>query len=172
VGVDFTLAVDGPVSATIASGQSATYLLLLNSVAGVPGSAALNCVGAPPEGVCTVNPGSAALGAATPITVTVTTGVATARLRRPFDGTGWAVAWAGLFPLGLLGLRRRRGLRLVCAMLMGGCLLGCGASRTIPNNGTTSSGPIVTTPSGAYTITVSGTSAGLVRSVGLSLTVQ
>ena len=82
-GVDFTLLPDGPTSMSVTSGQSATYGLLLSSASGVPGTAQFTCAGAPAHTLCTVNPGSAALGATTLVTVTVATGLATAGLEPP-----------------------------------------------------------------------------------------
>jgi hypothetical protein len=52
-------------------------------------------------------------------------------------------------------------------------LAGCGSSRTIPaGGGGSGTGSAPLTPSGSYTIVVSGTSAGLVRVVDLTLVVQ
>jgi hypothetical protein len=60
----------------------------------------------------------------------------------------------------------------VALCLMG--IAGCTVGREIPavSAGVGSAGGGVVTPSGSYNITVSGTSAGLVRSVGLMLVVQ
>lgn len=172
-GVDFALAADGPVSQTISSGQSATYLLLLSAVAGVPGGAVFTCSGVPAAATCTVVPGTAALDAAggTVVTVTIATGVAGARLegpRMPWSGPlGWL---AVLVPAGLLARRRRR--RLAAGLLLLAGLAGCATiGRTIPpgSGGTT---PSVATPQGSYTIVVAGSSVGLVRAVNLTLVVQ
>ena len=122
--------------------------------------------GAPAHAKCTVNPATAALGGATVVTVTVTTGLQTGALDLP--GMPWnqrAVWLALLVPVGLV-LRRRR-------WLLGLVLLaGCSTGRLIPDSGTnTPTAPIVT-PSGTYTLVVAGSSAGLVRSVNLTLVVQ
>jgi hypothetical protein len=177
-GVDFTLAADGPVAATITSGQSATFALLVSSVAGVPGSATLVCTGAPAEALCTVNPASASLGGSTAVTVTLATGVsAVGQSAAPRWRRGLAAVWAMLAPLCLLRLARRRTPRVACALLLGLGLAGasgCGTARTIPaaTGGSGGGGSVVTTPPGSYTLLVAGTSAGLARSVSLHLTVQ
>ena len=51
---------------------------------------------------------------------------------------------------------------------------GCGAGRLIPSSGGPGSGTTVgnVTPTGTYNIVVTGTSAGLTRSVNLTLVVQ
>ena len=82
-GVDFALASNGPASITISSGQSATYALLLTSIAGLPGTATFTCAGVPAHSTCTVNPASAALGGVTNVSVTVATGLSTVRLDAP-----------------------------------------------------------------------------------------
>jgi hypothetical protein len=172
IGVDFALAANGSTTETIAAGGEAVYPLLLSSVAGVPGTVAIACTGAPAYSTCLVNPASGALGGTETISVTVATDVASLR---PFDEPGkhpmmWLV---GLLPLGLLGFSRPR--RRPCLVLLAGCILalaGCQASRTIPLTSTSGGGSTTPTPSGTYNLVVAGTSAGLTRSVGLTLVVQ
>ncbi len=175
VGVDFTL-VPGSTTSAITSGQSAVYPLLLTSVSGVPGAAVFTCSGAPVHATCLVVPSSVALGTGTVlVTVTIATGVANAALslREP---TMWFVL---LLPcLGMLGGRRRQLLPLrglIAVIFMGGLFLttSCGTSRIIPPTTTTSPpGGSNPSPSGTSTIVVSAASAGLVRTVDLSLTIQ
>jgi hypothetical protein len=172
VGVDFALASDGPSSATVSSGGSATYALLLSSAAGTPGTATFVCSGIPANSVCAVTPGSPALGASTVITVTVETGVsASGELRGSSKTVWWAIV---LFGVGWLGRRREhrgRGLMLFGLVLMAGC----GSGRVIPPPYTEpggGGGSGVTTPSGTYAISVVATSAGLTRTVGLTMVVQ
>ncbi len=175
VGVDFAVAADGPVTQTISSGKSATYLLLLTSVAGVPGDAAFTCSGVPANALCTVTPSSAPLYAAngTVVTVTVATGATGARLEGPKLPWSSRVGWLALMlPVGLVALRRRRGLLLVLLVGLAGCAT---EGRTIPSSGGSSGGGGTTspvTPSGTYTLVVAGSSDGLVRAVDLTLVVQ
>ncbi len=168
-GVDFSLAVNGSSSMTIASGQTANYGLLLSSASSVAGAVPFTCSGVPAHALCTVNPATGALGGTSSITVTVATGLAMASatpLDLPWDYSR-GIWLAGLLPVLLLGRRRsRRGLLLLLLLAAG-----CGAPRTQPATG---GGGIVATPtpSGTYTILVAGSSAGLVRSVNLTLVVQ
>jgi hypothetical protein len=170
-GVDFTLAANSSTSQTIAAGSRAVYSLLLSSSAGVPGTAALTCSGAPANSTCVVNPSSVALGGTTVIAVTIETNVAD--LRWPIIPGGRHLPWfALLLPVGLFDMARRRAWRMASLALL--CLVcaiaGCGTSRVIPSSGgTSSSNP---TPSGTYSLTVSGSSTGVTRSVGLTLIVQ
>ena len=172
MGVDFALGANGSTTATISSGVQAVYPLLLTSAAGVPGMVALSCGPVPAHSTCTVNPSSPALGGTSTITVTVATSVAGAALHWP--GEKEMVWLAGLLPLGLLGLGRRRlrrlgGVAMLCGVF---AVAGCGASRTIPGTGSGGGSTGNPTPSGTYNLVVSGTSAGLTRSVGLTLIVQ
>jgi hypothetical protein len=71
-------------------------------------------------------------------------------------------------------MRRKRLLRTGVALL---CLLplaaieGCGAGRVIPVPSATSTS-IPPTPAGTYNLTITGTTAGITHTVGLTLTVQ
>jgi hypothetical protein len=173
-GVDFSLTANGSTTQIITAGGEAVYPLLLSSVAGVTGTVAFACTGAPAYSTCLVNPASGSLGGAETISVTVATDVASLR---PFatpreHPTMWLV---GLLPLGLLGFARPT--RRPCVALLAGCVLalaGCQASRTIPLVSTNASGgeSTIPTPAGTYNLAVAGTSAGLTRSVGLTLVVQ
>jgi len=168
-GVDFTLSANGGTTQTITAGGQAAYALLLISVAGVPGTVAFTCAPVPAYATCVVSPATPSLGGTTVITVTVATNVASLRM---LGGRRWM--WlAGLLPLGLLGLRRSRqwrlsGIAMLCGVLT---MAGCGSSRLIPETGG-GGGTGNPTPSGTYNLTVAGTSAGLTRSVGLTLVVQ
>ncbi len=62
-GVYFTLTATGATSDTLSgSGNSATYPLLLSSLAGLSGNVALTCTGAPTNSTCIVAPSIAPLG--------------------------------------------------------------------------------------------------------------
>jgi hypothetical protein len=154
----------------VTAGSQAVYSLLLSSVAGLTGAVTFTCGPVPAHATCVVNPSPGALGGTQTIAVTVATSVVGAGLRWP--GRRQVVWLAGLFPLGLVVLRRR-GLRGVAVL---GCLLlvaGCGQSRLIPQTEATTGGSTASpTPVGTYNLTVAGTSAGLTRSVGLTLMVQ
>jgi hypothetical protein len=171
MGVDFALNANGSTTQTISAGRQAVYPLLLTAATGVPGAVALTCTGAPAYATCVVNPASVALGGTSTVTVTVATNVAS--LQGPGERGAWSRSWlAGLLPVGLLAAVRRR--RRLFALTVMGCLLGvvgCGASRLIPatNSSTGGGSP---TPSGTYNLVVAGASAGLTRTVGLTLVVQ
>lgn len=168
-GIDFALTANGPTSATLASGATASYSLQLSAPAGVTGTAALTCTGAPTHSICTVTPTSAALGGTVAVSVSVQTGTSKAALEKPRWSAGATVWLALMLPLGLLARRRRPAVLLSMVLLF--VIAGCGAGRQIPPGGIdfpTQNN----TPAGTYTLTVSASSAGLTRSVPLTLVVQ
>ena len=168
-GVDFSLASNGPTSITIASGQTATYALLLTSAAGLPGSAAFTCAGVPAHATCTVSPSPAALGGSTNISVTVATGLSSAAIHPPSLPWNRELIWLALLvPLGIVR-RRHRGFWPAAILLIG--MAGCSTGRLIPTS-TTPGATVFTTPSGTYTLVVAGSTAGAVHAVNLTLIVQ
>ena len=173
-GVDFALAVDGPVSLSIASGQTANYLLLLTSSPGVPGDASFNCSGLPAAAFCSVNPAAPPLYTAngTVITVTVSTGQTHALQMRPTLRGNPLIWLCLLLPPSMFSRRRTRKAALTSLMLL--ALIACGTvGRTIPGDGGGGGNtPPPVTPSGSYTLQVAGSSAGLTRSVNLTLVIQ
>jgi hypothetical protein len=176
-GVDFTLATNGISSVTITNGQNAVFPLLLSSKSNVSGTVTFACTGMPVNSTCNITPSSIPLGNITTVSVTVLTGVAaTSSSSRPLKKRTDVFWFATLFPLGLLVLRRARrsrvaSLALLCVLLAAG---GCGAGREIPlssgSNPGTPTGPMTT--AGTYTVVAAATSAGLTRSVNLTLIVQ
>ncbi|WP_238398437.1 choice-of-anchor D domain-containing protein [Edaphobacter sp. 12200R-103] len=172
-GVAFSLAFNGPSTVTTSSGQNAVFPLLLTTGPVVSGAMiALTCTGAPVNSTCNITPSTIPVdGNAATVAVTVLTGVPNlVQSHRPRQYVWFALA----LPVGLLGLRRRHlaAAALLCVLLVAG---GCGAGRLIPASGGPGSGSGSTntvTPNGTYTIVVTGTSAGLTRSVDLTLVVQ
>jgi hypothetical protein len=168
-GVDFAVSAAGTTTATIAAGSEAVFPMLLTSAANVPGTVTFTCAPVPAHATCVVNPATAALGGTTPVTVTIATSVAGAALKWPeMPGAGPMVWMVGLTPLLWLGRRRVRMAAVLCGAML---LAGCQVSRVIPATGL--GGDTATpTPSGTYNVVVSGASAGLVRTVGLTVVVE
>jgi len=177
-GIDFSLAASGPTTATLSAGASATYALLLSSAAGVPGAVTFTCGPLPPHATCTVSPSNPALGGTTSITVTIATSVLGARLEMP--AIRQLIWFALLLPVGIARrVRYSRTMRIAgaatmlsAAICVCSALAGCSASRIIPATSIGGGTAAAPTPSGNYNLTVTGMSAGLSRSVGLTLVVQ
>ncbi len=176
-GIDFALNPNGNTTATVGAGMSAVYPLILTSAAGTPGTVTFTCGPVPAHATCTVIPANPSLGGATTISATVATSVAGAALQWPAIPDNPQRVWlVGLIPCGLLPLAlRRKRLRRVASFALLVCVLfalGCGVSRIIPLANQGEGGTTAPTPSGTYNLVVSGTSAGLTRSVNLTLIVQ
>jgi hypothetical protein len=168
VGVDFSLSANGSTSVTVGSGGMVSYPLLLSSLASVNGNVALSCSGTPTNSHCTVSPAAPVLGSTVTLTATVQTGVQ-AKLELPWR-LGGEVFLAMLMPLAIGWRRRWRKGAVVLAIGVLVLLSGCGSGREIPTSGVGSAS--YTTPSGTYNLLVSATSAGITRSVPLTLIVQ
>lgn len=180
-GVDFALTADGNTTVTTQSGQNAVFPLLLSPATNDPTTltAAFTCTGAPANSTCTVNPSTTPLDTTKTISVTILTGVTTTaqtilQTTPHHHPTPWL---ALLLPTGLLALcKHRRRPNLICVLVLSSLLAtsGCGAGRRIPGSG--NSDPTqtsqTTTPAGTYPITVSATSAGLTRTINLTLIVR
>jgi len=166
IGVDFTFAVSGPSTQTISgSGATGGYAVLLTPAAGIFGTAAITCSGAPANATCTVSPASVDLASsATLIQVNLATATKHAV---PSPVKPLALAFVPFLVL----LSRRRARATLCALLvlcagLGGCL----APRLIPSGQTTTTGGIPT-PAGTYTLTVTALDAVSLAQHSVSLTV-
>jgi hypothetical protein len=179
-GTDFQLTgnVTGPVSATVVSGQPATYNLSLAGTGGFSGSVSLACSGAPQSATCTVTPSTIQLAAngSSPFTVTVTTQKVISALTVPqvFVAGFGVMSLLGLIPLLFSHKARRtlmtRSMIALSILLLVACMpmVGCGGS----GGGTPTQHTVQNTPPGTYTLTVTATSAGASRQMNLTLVVQ
>ncbi len=179
-GIDFTLVPDGSLTVTTTSGNNAVFPLLISSATNVTESVSFSCTGTPANSTCTITPSTAALSGTTTISVTVLTGVsATSSIVPDHRGQARFLWLAAMIPLGLAGLRRRALPHIAAAAFLSLLVVasGCAVPRTIPFVSNSSSpgtptGTGAVTPPGTYPITVSATSAGLTRSINLTLIVQ
>ena len=177
-GEDFSITVSGSNSATITDGQTATFMLSILPLNGSTGTVTLACTGAPQNSTCSVNPTSVTLTGQNSATATVTIVTeqppSSASIER--GGTNLkqiALALAVVVPMGFLTGKRRqwRGLMLlgVLALFVPGCNLKVTpGGQTSPTGPTGPTAPTNPTPSGAYTLTVTGTEPGLGHAVTLS----
>lgn len=179
--LDFTIGAN-PDSGSVAAGASATSTITLTPSDSTSGTVTLACAGLPSGATCSFTPPSVALsGAAATSTVTISTAAKMAMLsplgrgRDPMLPTGLVLA--GVFATGIVRRNHRRRLRasrafswmslfLVCAGAM--ALASCGGGGG-DSGGSTSGGG---TPSGTYTITITGTSGSTSHAVAYTLTVN
>lgn len=180
---DFTLDAGAPSPASFAAGSSSTSPITLASVAGFADAVSLTCAVSPSatQGpTCTLDPASVTPSSAgVTSTLTVRTTAASAALSPP-AASNVRFAFALLLPLlGLavvgagMGVSRRR-LSVPVRILAGSLILAgllalanCGGGSSGGGGGGSPG-----TPSGSYTITVTGTSGAIVKTADVQITVQ
>ena len=171
---------------TIKAGQTASYNLdvaPLGNGSVFPGNVSLSCgsAGLPPLSACTFTPSQVASGQGdTNVVLKVVTTApspATANLGAPPHLLGYdmALSLTGLV-LALGGVRQSRRRRLgwrigILSLLLGLAACGGSSTSTSGNSGGGSAGH-PGTPSGNYTITITGTVGSVTRTVQVALTVQ
>ena len=179
-GSDFGVALSAG-STTVVAGNNATVSVTVNSVAGYNSPVALSCSGAPTLATCSVSPSTVTPASGTPATATVTVNTTRRSAVPPvglprLPGSGltlrpwiWLLAALLLVSFGMVaGRKNRRQLNwavLVLTALWLASFAACGSGGTGYVNPTG-------TPAGTYTITVTGTSAGLTHSTTFTLQVQ
>jgi hypothetical protein len=162
-------------SITVTAGQSGSTQLSLGSSLGFTGSVSLSCSGMPANSTCTVSPSSVQLAAngTTPITISVTTAARATAVLPPQGGAPWpgsfTVLAASLLALVLSTFSAGRSRKVVFAgaTLLALALAGCGGG-----GGSSAPPPVVGTPSGVFTITVTGTSGTITQSQAVTLNVN
>ena len=178
---DFSISANPPASMTVAPGQVANYSVTITPVVWFAQSVALSCGGLPAQATCTATPGSVnPLGNKTAsATIAVATAGSMAGMTSPLGGPPRSDALAAWLALsGMMALvvfcamldRARvspmRSMGMLCVIAIGAMMPACGGG------GSSSSG----TPSGTYTVTVTGTygsgSYKVAHSVPVTLIVQ
>jgi hypothetical protein len=197
----YTVAPSSSSSQTIKAGASTQYALTLTPTNGFSGTVQLTCSGAPQGATCVV-PASvqATSGTIASFNVSVTTTMASNIVPLANAPAGFGVClFLALFAFLVVLLARQAGairvslpapartawqrLALVSVFLAAFALAGCGAGAGVStgsngasssgsNGGTTTNPPVMGTPAGTYTLTVTATSGNVVVTSLLTLTVQ
>ena len=175
VGFDFSVAVSGSATQTVAQGQQANYTLVI-SPAGSAGTFAFSCGTLPANALCLFNPGSETLNAGVQgnVVVEISTAASSAQLHRPSPWRAAPLACA-VFLLPLAFTRRRKFFLLVClAVFLAAGVSSCTSSGggTGGSSGSGGNGSGSATPTGTFTIPITVTSTGVSQSVDLTLTVD
>ncbi|HUU12541.1 MAG TPA: choice-of-anchor D domain-containing protein [Terriglobia bacterium] len=180
MGTDFSISAT-PASATVSAGETATYSLTLNPMAGFSGQVSLDCSGAPKAAACTVAPEEVSVNGSGSATAAVTIKTTASSLApttgsRPDDFMPsapvvlrmlWLFILTSLALAGWRNPKRRARLGLGGVLLSAALWIACGgggsASAPAPKQGT---------PPGNYTLTVTATSEGITRSATVTLRVN
>jgi hypothetical protein len=176
---DFMIAPAAP-QITVAGGSSGSVTLNLTSVNNFNGALNLTCTPSSSEFSCSVSPSSASLSTTASATLTINATVpgATGMLApAPKHGGRFGTQFGAGTALALgivivLPLRRRRWAGISClpVLLAVGLMASCGGGggSTSPSNPTP---PANSTPSGTYTVLVTGTANGIVHNAKVTIVV-
>jgi hypothetical protein len=163
----------GSLSATVKSGATATYSLILKGAPGFTGPVQVTCSGAPKFAVCTAQPTSVTIPASGSATVTISVTTSTSTTARLLDSTR-PLVWALLLLPALFGIRRRARMS-VLAMCLALAGISCGGGGGSTSGGGTNPPPpptASTTPAGTYMLQASMAGGATTQSVPLTLIVQ
>jgi hypothetical protein len=179
MGFDFSIAITGSSSQTVASGQTASYALniaLLNQIQGATVSLSCSTAPFPSYASCafipSANPQIPATASGS-VTLQILTGQATSSSSAARPTTWRLLPLAGGFLLLPLTLGRRRRLLMMAALLaiLAGGVSSCTSSGGMLTGSTPKSGSGIT-PAGTYTVTVNALSNNLTHPVTVTLTVD
>jgi hypothetical protein len=181
-GFSIGVASGGSTSATVAAGQAATYNLQINPIGGLTGQVTLTCTGAPQASTCMLPAAAPVTGsAAVPFTVNIIT---TARSRTPVlhnpifrllvHQKFAPFVTILLMLLGTTLIRRwKLGFRISIAtttVILLSLLTSCGS--VSPGRNSSPSTGAGGTPSGNYTLVITGSLQNVSHTLNLTLTVQ
>ena len=179
MGLDFVMSAQGQSSQTVASGQTASFLLSVAPSNGSSASLTFACGGLPAHSACSFNPlmVSVAPNATGTVTVKIATGVASSSAQNSHRPDGLPFPRAFMFACGLLVLpamfRHRRIGGTLFLLLFAAAL---GSVSCAGSGGDAGTGPANppdnNTPAGTYSVTVTATSAAISHKVTLALTVD
>jgi hypothetical protein len=166
----------GATSVTVTAGDTATFSMQVTPSNGFAGTVFIASANPMPASTCTISPSQMTISGNSPVgfTVTVTTTAPPTTsggsfFRLPISGHGLLLA--GLWLLAFVFVMRWRGKSKRWRLFRPAWLL-VGALLLSSCNGGGTSPSMSGTPAGTYTITITGTSSGVNRTLSLSITVQ
>jgi len=170
--VQITAAGGSGTSATVPSGQTASYALIVSPAGGFAGPVSFSCSNLPKYAACNFSPAAINLAnASVNVTLAITTSQQQTALLRHDASPLVAMASLAMFFLLPLGIPKRKGkyaiIRLIAIALVIWPLHGCGGAASNPP-----APALLVTPRGAYTVNVVINSAQISRSVPLTLIVK
>lgn len=179
MGFDFSVSSQGQSSQTIASGQTASFVIALAPMSGSSGTFNFACSSLPSNSSCTFNPASEAVTANSSgsVTVQIATGVASSSARRATPANGGGNLRGALFLVCALVLplairRKRCGALFSLVLLLGVAEITSCAGSGGGGGGSPPPGSGSNTPAGTYSLVVTATANGLSHKITLTLTVD
>ena len=175
-GFDFGVTASGSKSQTIASGQTASYTLVLTPSSSMAGTFTFQCGAVPANSVCSFNPTTESIAAGA--TGNVTVQIATGQSARMEKGPGWSALplLCGLLLLPLAWRQRKALLLSVLGAVLAGGVCGCsgsgGGGSVGGGGGGGGGGSTTTTPAGTYNVSVTALSGAVQHSFTLTLVVD
>jgi hypothetical protein len=174
-GLGFVIQAEGSASATVTSGQTASYLLQVIPATGSTAMLSLACSAAPPNSTCTVNPASIQIvsGVTNSVAVTIST-VAQTSAASTASGHDKILEFAILFPgfLMILPFVRNKRFRLAAFIVLILLPLGCGVHANVGSTTNPTGGNPLSTPPSTYNPIITATGPGISRSVTLTTIVE
>jgi hypothetical protein len=182
MGTDFTVAISGATSQTVAKGQTADYSLKITPLGGAQATYAFQCGSLPSNALCLFSPSSETLsGSATGnVTVEISTGQSSASAVKPGpdsrSGRGGALPLlCGVLALPLVWKLHRKAFMAVALLaILAGGVSSCSGSGggTSGGGGSGGGGTSGGTPAGTYSIPVTVSCNGVQHSVTMTLIVD
>jgi hypothetical protein len=178
MGADFSMSSQGQSSKTVASGQTASFVVALTPMSGSSGTFTFACNALPSNSSCTFNPVSETVAANTSgsVTVDIATGVAVASAQRQsrrgeagISGKLFLVLAVLMVPPAIFRRRYRTALSRALLLSIVG-LASCAGSGG--GGGTGPVSPVNNTPAGTYSVVVTANAGGVLHKVTLTLTVD
>jgi hypothetical protein len=176
MGFDFTVTASGSSSLTVASGQTASYTLVLTPLNGSQGTFAFQCASLPTNAACAFSPATEALDAGVTgnVTLRISTGNAVSSANRIGLGAWSALSLLCALVLVPLGWRRHRRALFLAALLafIVATVSSCTSSGGGTGGGSGGGSGSGSTSAGTYSIPVTVSSTGVQHSLTLTLVVD
>jgi hypothetical protein len=180
---NFAMSSSGAISLSAGATSGNTSTISVTPANGFTGAVALTCAVASPTGAnkpatCSISPASVTISGTTPQTAALTVTTSATALNEPLK-LFWPSTGGAVLALLFFGIpkRRRNWLAMLglLVLFISGVAIGCGGGGSSSSSGSGGTGGGGTTPgttSGAYSVTVTGTSGSVTQNTVVTVNVQ
>lgn len=178
MGFDFSISTQGQSSQTVASGQTAGFVVALTPMSGSSGTFTFACSSLPANSSCAFNPASETVSANSSgnITVQIATGLASSTAQSTIPARGSHLRGTLFLACGVLvlplAIRRKRLGSLFTAIVLLSVIGVTGCAGAGGGGGGAPPTPGSKTPGGTYSVVVTATANGVSHKVTLTMTVD